>query len=404
MNHTNPAEQTEYVEDEINLIDLFLVVLRRKKMIFLIVFAAIVLSVVCSLLKPDIYTATARLLPPQQPTPGLSGLLLQGGGPLGDLAGSFFGGKSSSELYVGILESRSVADKIINKFDLKKLYEQESLEKTYKLLAKTTNITVSRKTQIISISVDDPDPKRAADMANTYVEALDRINRTVNITEGHRKRVFLEERLKKVKEDVVRAEVSLKTFQEKHKLVAIDEQAKAAIEGAATIKGEIIAAQTELEVLKQFGTERQNEAVMLRSKIKELQNQLNKIEVGNPNNEIKDFNIPFKDFPALGMQLARLMREAKIQEEVFKLITTQHELAKIEEAKDVNTIQVLDRAVAPDTRSSPRRRLIVMLSTVAAFILAILLAFFMEYIGHLRTKDPQRYQTMMRGLKIRKTK
>jgi tyrosine-protein kinase Etk/Wzc len=404
MNHTNPSEQTEYVEDEINLIDLFLVLLRHKKMIFLIVFAAIVLSVVYSLLKPDIYTARARLLPPQQPTPGLSGLLLQGGGPLGDLAGSFFGGKSSSDLYVGILESRSVADKIINKFDLKKLYEEESLEKTYKLLAKQTSITVSRKTQIINISVDDPDPKRAADMANTYVEALDRINRTVNITEGHRKRVFLEDRLGKVKEDLIRAEGDLRSFQEKYKLVSIDQQAKAAIEGAATIKGEIIAAQTELEVLKQFGTERQNEAVMLRSKIKELQNQLNKIEVGNPNNEIKDFNIPFKEFPALGMKLARLMREAKIQEEVFKLITTQHELAKIEEAKDVNTIQVLDRAVAPDRKSRPHRSLIVILTAAVAFFVSIFLAFLMEYLDRLKGEDPERYQAMISGLKIRKTK
>jgi tyrosine-protein kinase Etk/Wzc len=410
----NQANRNEYLEDEINLVDLLMVLFERKKMIFSIVFFAIVLSVSVSLVLPKMYTATARVLPPQESKSALTGILSQAGGLLSNLASGFIGGKSGPELYVGILESRTVADMLIKEFDLKKVYEQEYLEKTYEELAERSEIQVSHDTQVISVSVEDRDPQRAADMANLYVDALDQINRKVNITEGHRKRAFLETRLKKVKEDLVKAEIELKEFQEKYKLVSIDEQAKVAIEGAAKIKGEIIAAQTELQVLRQFGTERQNEAIILKSKIRELTNQLARIERGAPgtaslksNNTAKDnsdFYIPFNELPELGMQLVRLMREAKIQEEVFKLITTQYELAKIEEAKDVDTIQILDRAAPPDYKSSPKRALIVILSTVVAFFLAVFLAFFMEYISRLKTDDHERYQQLIRSIKFRKPK
>ena len=405
MNEMSPMEQSSYEEDEINLLDLFLVLLRRKWLILSIVFLAIAASVIISLLLPLKYTATARILPPKETSPGLSGLLSQSGGAFGGLAGSLLGGSSSADLYVGILESRSVADRLIKEFNLKDVYKQKYMETTYKKLAANTNIEVSRKTQVISVSVEDRDPKRAADMANTYLDALDHINRTVNISEGHRKRVFLQKRLKKVKDDLMMAESALEVFQQKYGLVSISDQAKAAIEGAAQIKGDIIAAQTELEVLKKFGTEKQNEAVMLKAKIAELKEQLERIEKGSPSsdkNGSDEFFIPFNQIPDLGMKLARLMREAKIQEEVFKLITTQYELAKIEEAKDMDTIQVLDRAVPPDKKSSPKRALIVILSTVVAFFLAIFLAFFLEYLHRVKTEDPERYQQMSQAMKLRK--
>jgi uncharacterized protein involved in exopolysaccharide biosynthesis len=307
-----------------------------------------------------------------------------------------------------------VADVLIKEFNLKELYKKKYLEDVYKYLARCTNIRVSRKDQIISVSVEDKDPKRAADMANTYLVALDRINRTVNITEGQRKRIFLEKRRKEAKNDLSRAEIELKEFQEKYKLVSIEEQAKVAIEGAAKIKGEIIVAQTELEVLKQFGTGRQNEAVMLKSKIAALQNQLGKIESGNPGTNVlkkhgtvegeSNFYIPFNELPALGMQMGRLIREAKIQEKVFELVTSQYEMAQIEEAKDINTIQVLDRAVPPDKKSSPKRTLIIILSTVVALFLSVFLAFFVEYFQRLKIEDRERYHQLVNSTKLRKSK
>ena len=395
----NSAEHpTEYIEDEINLLDYVLVLLRRKKLIIGIVVLAIAASVIVSLLLPVKYIATARILPPGESKSRLAGLVGGAAGGLGGLAAGLLGEKSGPELYKGILESRTVADILIDRFDLMKLYKAKYRASVYNRLKGSTSISIDRKNGIISISVEDEDPKRAAAMANAYVDALDQINRKVHISSGHRKRVFLEERLKKVKEDLAQAETRLKTFQERYKIIAIDEQARAAIQGAAKIKGEIIAAQTELEVLKQFGTEKQNEAIMLKSKIQELEKQLHKIEAGNPDKV--DLYIPFKKMPSLALQLARLMREAKIQQEVFKLITTQYELAKIEEARDVNTIQVLDRAVPPDQKSSPKRRLTVMLSTLVAFFIAVFLAFFLEYIDRIKTEDPDRYHQVTRNIKF----
>ena len=401
MPHFEPIMENDAGIDEINLIDLFLVLLKRKKMVMGIVFLVCILSIGFSIMQPNVYTATARILPPQETGRGVAGLLSEAGGALGGLAGSLVPGRSPADVFVGIMQSRSVASMLAQGFDLKKLYEAETLEETYESLAKRTRINIATDTQIISVTVEDEDPQRSADMANAYVAALDKVNRTVNVTEGGRKRRFLEERLTDVKDDLIKAETNLKLFQEKHKLVAIDAQAKAAIESAAKIRGEIIVAETELEVLKQFGTEKQNEAIMLKSKIDELKNQLSKIESGNPEKEENDPMVSFKELPALGLQLARLMREAKIEEEVFKLITTQYELATIEEAKDVNTIQVLDRALPPDRKSGPKRALIVILSTMVAFFLAVFLAFFLEFLSRLKENDPQRYEQLANHIRFR---
>ena len=401
-------------EDEIKLTDLLLVLLKRKTMILLLVVFAIVVSVILSLQIPNKYTATARILPPKDSSSGMSGILSQAGA-LGGLASQFIGGgKSTSDIYVGIMQSRTVADTLIKKFDLQKNYGQEFLADVYLTLTSRTKFEVSPTAQIVSVSVEDVDRERAAQMANTYIDALDQINRTVNTNEGQRKRVFLEKRLQSVKEDLARAETTLKEFQEKYKVVAIEEQAKATIGGAAAIIGQIIAAQTELEVLKQFGTERQNEAVMLSSKVEELQRHLSRMESGNPgkdvlqdskvgNQAIPGFYIPFDELPNLGLQLVRLMREAKIQEEVFKLLTSQFEVAKIEEAKDVNTIQVLDRAFPPDKKSGPKRGIIVIASTVAGFFVGVFMAFFLEYINRVRTNEPDLYRLVLSHLKFRKT-
>lgn len=400
----------DYAEDEIRLTDLLLVLLKRKRMIFLLVGLAIVCSVVYSLLLPNIYTATARILPPQRGDAGFAGFLPTGGALEG--LGLGIGAKSSADVFTGILESRTVADILIERFNLHEIYKQKLKDTLYTALAGHTKIQMLRKTQIITVSVDDKDPKLASELANAYVDALDQVNRRVNTTEGHRKRLFLEDRLEKVKKDLVTAELAHKEFQEKHKLIAIDAQARAAIEGAARIKGEIIVAQTELEVLKQFGTVRQNEAIMLKSKIAELENQLARIETGklekNPRQEkgmgreASDFYIPFSELPELGLQLARLSREAKIQEKVFELLTSQYELAKIEEAKDVNTIQVLDRAVPPDRKSKPKRSNIVVLSAVVVFFLSVFLAFFLEYVKRLKTDDQERYYQIASHLRFRK--
>ena len=365
------------------------IVLENRRLILSCVGIFMLFSLIISLCIPNSYVAVARILPPRETNAGIAALFTKADMPLSGLAGDLIGSQPPAALYVGIMKSRSVADALAQKFNLKELYGKKYIEDVYRELDKRANIENSKKDQIISISVKDRDPVRAAAMANAYVEMLDKINRNLNITQGKRKRVFLEARLREVRSNLEKAELDLKTFQEKYHLVAIEEQAKVAIEGAAEIKGQMIAAQTELQVFKQFGTERQNEALMLKAKIEELGKQLALMESGlNPetgggkpvtNGQVTDFYIPFNDVPHLSMQLMRLTREAKIQEKLFELLTAQYEMAQIEEAKDVDTIQILDRAVPPEKKDGPKRTRIVLVMGFLAFIGSVLLVFVKKY-------------------------
>ncbi len=369
---------------ELTLADYWHVVYTNRRMIITFVLFAFVASLVVSLLLPKTYKATARILPPQSGSGGLASLIAQDEGLLGSMASSLAAGKTPAELYVGILKSRSVADQLSKRFGLKKLYRAKYREDVYRKLARFTEVRIDRKSRIISISVEDRDPERAAAMANAYVEALDGINRRLNISEGQKKSRFLQQRLKKVEADLKRAEDLLRAFQEKYKLVSLQQQAEAVIKAATELRAQIIASQTKLEVLRQFGTERQNEAVRLRAQIKELERQLARIEGSGNKNRADEGEtdqgalVPLSRLPELGLELARLTREAKIQEKLYGLITSQYELAKIEAARDVNVIQVLDRAVAPEKKAGPNRRAIVVVACFTAFLFAILLAFGME--------------------------
>jgi uncharacterized protein involved in exopolysaccharide biosynthesis len=397
--------------NEVTALDYIELLLNHKKMIGILAGSVFLISGIVSLLLPVRYTAIARVLPPNESGGSMGTLLTQAEGLFGGLAGNLINSKSQSELYVGIMKSRSVADYLIKRFELKKRYDLKYIENVYAKLAKRSRIQLDKKNQIITVAVEDGDPQRAADMANAYVDALDRINRRLNITEGQRKRQFLEERLTKIKDDLTKAEMALKEFQKRHKLVSLEEQTKATIEAAAEIKGEIITAQTKLEVQRQFGTQRQIEAVMLMAEIEELQRQLAKIEVGQPEAPTKEqksktdesnFFIPITSMPDLGLKLVRLAREAKIQEKVFELMTTQFELAKMEEAKDVNIIQVLDRAAPPERKSYPQRRSLVILSTLSAMFFGVVLAFLIDYWCRLQLKRPDQYGAIMANLDPKK--
>lgn len=369
---------------ERSLSEYYIDILKHRKFIGYAVGTTFVLAIIFSLLLPKMYMATARILPPRDDDTGLVSFLARTDEPLSGLASSLIGNQSSAELYVGIMRSRSVADALTKKFKLKELYKLKYVEDVYKKLEARSTIEVSRKNQIIIVSVEDRDRQRAADMANAYVEMLDRINRELNITQGKRKRLFLEDRLKEVRAALDHAEQELKAFQEKYHIVAIEEQAKVAIQGAAEIKAQIIEAQTELEIFKQFGTEKQAEAVMLKAKIEELKRQLKSIgqsegaqNTGSDksnNDRESDFYIPFNDLPRLGMQFMRLTREAKIQGKLFELLAAQYEMAQIEEAKDVGTIQVIDHAVAPEKKYRPKRARIVITATILIFFFAVITA------------------------------
>lgn len=370
------------LEEEINLLELLRVVARRKMTIIKLCTAAVLLSVCYSLTLDNIYTASAKILPPQKDTgSGLSALLSQAGG-LAGLAAGGIGIGGSSDLYMGILKSRSVADVVIKRLDLQNDFGSKNIDDTRRKLESVVKFK-SGKDSIISIDADSKDPKKAALLANTFVEELGRRSVQLNLSKAGTERMFLEKRLDVVKQDLRNAENEMKAFQEKYKTIKADSQATAAIEGIARVKAEIISKEVQLAALRNSMTDENNEVKTLQAAIARLKSQLGNMAGSGSMDVIPSIG----NVPALGVEYVRKLRELKIQEAIFEQLTKQFEVAKISEAKDSSTLQVLDEAVPPLRKSKPKRALIVLLSTVTAFFCSIFIIFTQEYLSKLSPED-----------------
>ncbi|WP_305046426.1 GumC family protein [Geoalkalibacter sp.] len=377
-------------DDEINLLELLLVLVKNKFMIIGSMAATFVLAAGVTLLMPNIYTSTARLLPPQQERGGL-GAMMAGMGDLAALAGISAGG-SSGELFVGMLQSRTVADAVIDQFDLMTVYDQKYRTEMYGKLNKLVNVSLGRRDGIITVSVDDEDPVRAAAIANAYVEELKKLNVRLNLSNAGRERVFLEERLAVVQADLARAEDNLREFQETNKAIKLDTQASAIIEAISRLRGELASKEVELGVLLTFQTEQNPEVRSLREGIAQLKSQLRRLEESPAGSKISaDIFIATSNVPDLGIQYARFLRDFKVQETLFELLTKQYEVAKINEAKNTSALQVLDEGAVPDKKSKPKRAMIVLLATFAVGFCAVLFAFVREYGQRMDEEDRQRW-------------
>ncbi|MFQ5779938.1 MAG: GumC family protein [Nitrospiria bacterium] len=375
-------------EDEINLLDYWRVLVKRKGLLALIVGTAMVASVVVSLYLPKIYASTASLLPPQDGSSGL-GMTAQLPGGLGGLAGGLLGGNSPADLWMGILKSQTVLDAIVDRLDLIRAYEVETSADAGNILRGSAKFQKSKE-GIISITVEDRDPNRAALLAMAFVEELDRVNKGIIMTAGGRMRDFVEGRLDEAKVSLAKAEEAVKAFQEEKGAVKLDAQSEAVIGAIGNVKGELMAKEVELQTLLSFATPQNPRVGILRAQLKELKEGLRELEEGrggvSPSS--KSIFIPTAKIPDLALKYARLLREAKIQQTLFELLTQQYEMARIQEAKDSPTIQILDPAKVPEKRSKPKRRLIVLLSTFTAGFFGVFLVFFLEYIEKAGLSEP----------------
>lgn len=295
-------------------------------------------------------------------------------GALSGLAGDLLGVKSSGSLFVGILGSDTVKDHLIDEFQLKKVYRDSKIEDARKDLADHTSISEDRKSGIISIGVTDHDPKRAAAMAQFYVSELDHLVAQVSTSSARRERIFLEERLQKVKTDLDAAARSFSDFASKNTAIDIPAQGKAMVEAAAVLQGQLIAAQAELSGLQQIYTDNNVRVRAAEARVNELQKKLNEVGGAGTQGELKSENSLYpsiRKLPLLGVTYADLYRETKIQETVYELLTEQYELAKVQEAKEIPTVKVLDVATVPTKKSFPPRTVIVVLGTLLGIALAM---------------------------------
>ncbi len=356
---------------EIN-IGLYLRVIRKRRGLILAIPAIVlVLSVVISLFLPKTYAAKASILPSTAAMdPGLSAV----SSSLGSFAGSFLNVSSPMDVWVGILESDTVKDAIIMRFNLREVYGRDKIEKARKELSRRTQIEKSKE-EIISIIVDDSDPERASQMANAYIEELDRINRNSVMTSGGRSRTFIGDRLLQTKKDLAKAEEEINAFQKNNNAIKLDAQSSAMIESYSTFKGALVAKEIELETLLAYANEEHHMVKSLRAEITELRKKTADFERGNNG----DLFLSAAQYPDLSLKYARLLRDAKTHQAVYEMLTQQYEMSSLQAAKDTPTLQVLDVAKVPEKESKPQKAVIVLMSTAMSLFFSVFLAFFFEF-------------------------
>ncbi len=343
--------------------------------------AGLVLSVVVAVLIPSRYQSTARLMPPDSPAAGglsaAMAALSAGPNALGGLAGGLLGLKSTSDLLVGILTSRTVADQLVRQFDLRRVYGARRVEDARNVLATNTSTVVDRKSQIITITVTDQDAQRAAALAQAYIGELNRLVAEVSTSSARRERIFLEGRLQAVNRELEAAEKEFSQFASKNTAIDIKEQGKAMLEAAATLQGQLIAARSELEGLRQIYADSNVRVRSAKARVAELENQIKKVggmDEGTSLENLKPSDALYpsiRKLPLLGVTYADLYRKTKVQEALFETLTQEYELAKVQEAKEIPTVKVLDPPNLPENKSSPPRTLIVLLGTALVSSLGV---------------------------------
>ncbi len=349
-----------------------------KSILFVTIISTIIVFIYLLLISPITYNSEVTILPPSDDNQMGGGLssLLNGGDFSSLLLGGGFTG--SSQLFMEILKSRSVAEFVVKKYNLVDYYSSDDLYSACKELQDNLEMNVSKE-GIISLSVNvksgflpkflsdkDSLKRLSAALSNSYAEALDKVNREKNSYKAKRARIYIEEQLKHTKVSMDSVESALMEFQQKNKTISLPDQLNAAIESASKLKSEMVKTQLEIGLLEPNLKEDNVTLVTLKKKLSELNKEYGKLELGS-----EDYLIAFKDVPELGMELARLLRDVKIQNEVYLLLQQQYYKEKIQENRDTPTIEVLDKAILPDKVASPR---LLRASFSSAFFIFLLLS------------------------------
>ena len=374
----------------------------RRRLFLRIAVSALIASTIIVFLIPRKYDATTTIMPPDEM--GNSGMMLaalagKASPELASLAGSLVGAKTTGATFVALLGSRSVQDAIVTRFNLQSVYWVRHKEDARKVLSARTSVTEDRKSGVIAITVRDRAPERARDIAQAYVEELNRLIAQVTTSSARRQRIFIEQRLVSVKSGLEDAEKQFSEFASKNTVLDVKEQTKAMVESAANLQGQLIAAQSELQGLEQVYAQNNVRVRAAHARVEELKSQLQKIN-GSTSALLSDATQSeqmypsIRQLPLLGVQWADLYRRMKIQETVYELLTQQYEMARIEEAKEVPTVNIIDPAEIPESKAFPPRVLLVtaMMGIVLTAAVMWVLAFWQFNL--LGANDPRKILVM----------
>lgn len=379
----SPNLPEDQQDDEISLLELLTALAKHKLLILGLPVVVAVITAGYSLTLPSIFTATTKIMQPQGPS-GVSATLAQ----LASLGGLVGGGGSSgvrnpNDVFIAMLKSRTVADSLNQRFDLSKRWsiDKKFSSVLYEELEKVTKIT-SSKDGVIAISVENTDPRFAADLANAYVEELTKFSGVLAVTESSQRRLFFERQFALAKDNLAKAEVQARQALQSGGLVKVDDQGRAMVEATARLRGQISVKEVQISAMRSFAAERNPDLVLAQRELEAMKAELGRIEgTGGLAASTKGQN-------DLGSDNLRLLREVKYREAIFELLARQYEIAKLEESKDSNIIQVMDKAIEPDRRSKPQRTQMVLLAAFVAFLFSVFWVLAREIIGKSQS-DPK---------------
>ena len=374
MDQNNRFSQN--IDDEIDLLDLLIPILKYKGLIIRITLYSFFISIIVSLLLPKKYLSSAKILPPQTQSSVSQQILSQflGASGLGSVGG-FAGIKDNLSLYAELIKTNTVLDYVIEKNDLKNVYKKDKTYKLREILKSNIVIKTDKKSGIIDVGYIDKDPELAYKITTSLIDGLKFLNNNLAITEASQRRLFYEEQLKLAKENLVKSEEDLRVFQLKTGSIKVDEDAKAAIEEASMIRAKISAKEVELKVLKTYATPNSPEYKQIEAEISALKEQLSKLQAKIPGD---DYLFSTKKASLYGIEFIRKMREFKYNEALYEILLKQYEAAKLDESRDSTVIQIIENPEIPEKRYSPKRKLIVLVSTFTKFFFSIFFVFFIN--------------------------
>ena len=359
-------------EEEVSLLDMLIVLVRRRQLIVKMVLGMVLVAVIISLLLPKRYTATTSILPPQQN--GASGAALMSQlssfGSVASLASGSLGLKNPNDLQVALLKSQTVEDAMVDRFHLQQLYHAKRKSEARTKLESAATIDSGLKDGLISISITDGNPQRAAEMANGYVDEFKKFSATLAVTEASQRRLFFEQQLSQAKDNLANAEEELKRTEQQTGLIQLDSQAQAVIQSVAQLHAQIAAKEVQIRGMRSFATGENPELQEAEEELAGLQAQEQKMGATS-DGSFNALLIPKGKLQESSLIYVRKLRDVKYYQTIFDLLARQYEAAKIDEAREGALIQVVDRAIVPDHRSSPKRTLIVLGAAVFGMLVGI---------------------------------
>ncbi|HZR55263.1 MAG TPA: Wzz/FepE/Etk N-terminal domain-containing protein [Terriglobales bacterium] len=368
---------------------------RRRSITSFVVWGTLLFLAIAFLL-PNTYESKSELMPPdpQSSAMGTLAALTGGAGGAGGVlssAADLLGVRTSGALFIDILRSHTIEDRLINRFDLRRVYRTKTYLKARKKLESRTSISEEKKSGVLTIVVSDHDPQRAAALVQAYIVELNHMVADLNTSAAHRERVFLEQRLQVVKEELDRSAKDFSDFSSKNAAIDIKEQGRSMVAAAATVQGQIIAAESEMRGLEQLYSVNNVRVRAVQARLKELQDQLQKLGGSSSTPEMAENSYPsLRQLPVLGLTYADLYRRLTINESVYEALTREYELARVQEAKEVPSIKVIDPAELPERRTGPPRALITASGALLSLCVAGIWLFSNEAWANTDDRNPRK--------------